>query len=60
MKGFRFYLEYRTPADKRKRQDMGTVFAWCLDYAPNTGGTVEGASAVFDTPNAREKPSSDQ
>lgn len=49
MRGFRFYLEHRTPADKRKRAHMGTVFALCLEHMPHA---LEGGSAVFDRPNS--------
>lgn len=34
MRGFRFYLEYASAADKRKGKHAGNVFALCLDEKP--------------------------
>lgn len=56
MKGYRFYLEFGTTADKRKGNDQGNVFAMFIDhrgrpvYVP--GGAVEGIGAVFFTRNS--------
>lgn len=56
MKGYRFYLEYQTPRDKRGCVDMGNVFAlevgedgWPL-Y--NGAGNVGGIGAVYRAPNS--------
>ena len=51
MKGIRFYLEHKTPQDKRKDIHAGNVFARYLDIS-GFGRNVEGAGAVYNWPNS--------
>lgn len=58
MKGYRFYLEHASNADKRKGKHTGNVVAVPLDergreyWYPHAPGTVEAISAVFSHPNS--------
>lgn len=56
MKGFRFYLEYQTPRDKRDKIDMGNVFALELDDAgsplTNGLGNFSGYGAIYRASNS--------
>lgn len=51
MKGIRFYLEYESPAHKRKGEHLGTVFARYISSPLESVGMAEGAGAVSNIPN---------
>lgn len=56
MKGYRFYLEYDSPAKKRKGQDQGNVLAfdvdspWWIEDDNYAHGCVAAVSFVPDSP----------
>jgi hypothetical protein len=58
MKGYRFYLEFDSPAAKRKGRHQGTVFALSTDsprfHSKSALGGVcqEGVGSVYDAPNS--------
>lgn len=54
MKGYRFYLEYKTPAHKRKGQDTGTVIAinWQNRWPGHECVMVDAIGAVYYQPNS--------
>lgn len=57
MKDLRFYLEHGSPADKRRKNHNGNVFARFLDIAPRPAASgddlmVEGVGAAYDRANA--------
>lgn len=53
MKGYRFYKEYNSPADKRKDKPNGNVFATCGDKYVSRGAIYqEGFGAIYFDPNS--------
>lgn len=52
MKGYHFYLEHETPADKRKGKHNGNVFAAYVEQERGHSGKLEGLGAVFYWPNS--------
>ncbi len=51
MTGYRFYLEHKSKAKKRKNEHMGTVIAIDTNILDKYH-VYEGLTAVFDTPNS--------
>lgn len=52
MKGYRFYLEYRSSHAKRKREGSGNSLALFTDPEHRSPRGVECLAAVFDEPNS--------
>lgn len=52
MKHVRFFLEYETPALRRKKQHSGNVFAAFVGNGRSRSGGWDGIGAVFNYPNS--------
>ncbi len=52
MKGVRFYLEFNSASERRKKQHAGNVFAAFVCNGRNHDGGYDGIGSVYDQPNS--------